>query len=252
MTHTKPDVAAALEHQRALLASRQRLQTLEEHEMACGGRLPADDIAQLDRQRALVRESIAAIAQLQTELAVDTVSVSEAAYRVRLAEAWSHPLGRPSLVEATRLEVFRLRLGIPATTAKDIELLIRTAAVMERLQLLEGVELWRLWQGEALDESVLKAVRAMLRTETAAAVLLLKERLPDSPVKLDFETACAALLNTGLFRGQPRLWRRVRRYVEAAFMQANGTPAAPPQASDPPRRQKRASAAKKRTASAQG
>lgn len=77
------------------------------------------------------------LARLATQAAVERFSLDEAEYRVMMAEAWSTPLGRPSLVGAARLELARLRMGIPPERAHELEREVRAGLAQEVLAELD-------------------------------------------------------------------------------------------------------------------
>jgi hypothetical protein len=77
------------------------------------------------------------LARLATQAAVERFSLDEAEYRVMLAETWSTPLGRPSLVGVARLELARLRMGIPPERAQELEREVRAGLAQEVLAELD-------------------------------------------------------------------------------------------------------------------
>jgi hypothetical protein len=121
MEKDKDEIARAIAHQQKMLrVRRQRLQQRELQEAQYGLNVPPEVNTEIHDLTERIQRHEAEIARLQTEAAVDKLSLAEVEYQVLLAEVWDTPKGLPTVIGYTRLELARLRLGIAPKRGREL------------------------------------------------------------------------------------------------------------------------------------
>jgi len=138
----KEELTEELEHQRQIVKMLRRRRRLLEHTHVIKG-IETDPhiLMQLEDISQQIKEREAEIDRLQTLSVEDKESLVEVEYRVAVAETFDTPQGSPSYAGNARLELLRLRLGIPKDQAKSIEAAVRSALAVRELGSLTRVEL---------------------------------------------------------------------------------------------------------------
>lgn len=132
MPLTKAEIAEQLTHQREMLTRRQRnLRKLELQEADYGINVPLDLANQIDRLTSQIEAHKAEIDRLETLAVEGALPLAEVEYQVALAEAWSSPNGRPTVVSQMKLEFQRLRLHITPKRSKELEIEVRSKLAQE-------------------------------------------------------------------------------------------------------------------------
>lgn len=140
MSRTKQEIVQELAHQqRLLLALRERRRALE-LQFTQQATAPTQLLSELDALTGRIRVYEEEIGRLETLAAEDRLPLAETEYCVLLAEAWNTPQGNPTVADATRLELERLRLGVSPRRAHELERQIRVALAQQSLQSLRSVE----------------------------------------------------------------------------------------------------------------
>lgn len=128
----KPDIEKELAHQREMLRiRRERRNILEIQAAQTGSYSRPETLMEIAALNAEIERHEAEIVRLATQAAEDQFSLSEAEYRVSLAEAWDSAQGTPSIANRARLELMRLRLGIAPERAQVLEYEVRTQLATE-------------------------------------------------------------------------------------------------------------------------
>lgn len=128
----KNDIDIQLAHQRDMLRLRRERRNILELQAAQTGTFSRPEtVMEITALTEDIRRHEAEIARLATQAAEDRFSLSEAEYRVALAEAWDSPQGTPSIAHRARLELLRLRLGISSEQATTLEEEVRTQLATE-------------------------------------------------------------------------------------------------------------------------
>jgi hypothetical protein len=126
------DIEKELAHQREMLrVRRERRNILEIQAAQAGSFSRPETLMEIAALNAEIERHEAEIARLATQAAEDKFSLSEAEYRVSLAEAWDSAQGTPSIANRARLELMRLRLGISPERAQALEYEVRTQLATE-------------------------------------------------------------------------------------------------------------------------
>src|SRR3712207_2884026 len=134
MSRTKQEIAQELAHQqRLLLVLRERRRALE-LQLTQQATAPTQTLSEIDALTSRIRVYEEEIGRLETLAAEDRLPLAETEYCVLLAEAWNTPQGNPTVVDATRLELERLRLGVLPRRAHELERQIRVALAQQSLQ----------------------------------------------------------------------------------------------------------------------
>jgi hypothetical protein len=141
MSRTKQEIAQELTHQQRLLhVLRERRRALELQVTQQGAAAPAQLLSEIDALTSRIRVHEEEIGRLETLAAEDRLPLAETEYCVLLAEAWNTPQGNPTVADATRLELERLRLGVSPRRAHELERQIRVALAQQSLQALRSIE----------------------------------------------------------------------------------------------------------------
>lgn len=128
----KQDIEQELAHQREMLRiRRERRNILEIQAAQTGSYSRPETLMEIAALNADIQRHETEICQLATQAAEDQFSLSEAEYRVVLAEAWDSVQGTPSIASRARLELMRLQLGIIPERAQALELEVRTQLATE-------------------------------------------------------------------------------------------------------------------------
>ena len=123
-----------LEHQQSMIvALRKRLRILELQMAQHGSATPPQILTEIVSLTEQVQQHEAEVTKLETRAIENEMSSAEVEYRVLLAESWSAPHGRPTVVDQARLELARLRLGISLERAHHLEYAIRASLAQEVL-----------------------------------------------------------------------------------------------------------------------
>lgn len=126
------EAAEELVHQRTVLATlRKRLRVLEVQLAQHGTNVAPHILIEIDSLSEQIKERESEIDTLTSISVEGDHSLVEVEYRVLLAEAWSTSQGRPTVVSRTRLELMRLRLGIPLERASQLEQDVRGEVARE-------------------------------------------------------------------------------------------------------------------------
>jgi hypothetical protein len=199
MTLTKQEIDEALAHQQKMLrVLRQRLQQRELQEAQLGINVPPEVMTEIQALNERVRIHESEIERLQTLAAEGQLSVAEAEYRAILADVWGTPQGRPTVAGATRLELARLRLGVPIERAQALEHELRVALANETFSEIDSLSLFKLGRiqnimvgKEAAEQDIAKGYR---RKEMEVALQLIGRT-----IRLDAATAlCLIVAHTPL------------------------------------------------------
>ena len=118
-----------------LIASRRKL----ELQMASFGEqyVPPFIMQQINDYANQIAQKEQEVAQLRTQLVETTLPVNEVEYRVLVAEAWSRSSGWLSVLDESRLELERLRLGITEDKSNEHHSAVRSRLAFEILLDLE-------------------------------------------------------------------------------------------------------------------
>lgn len=153
-----------LEHQRRMVnALRRRRRLLEHTHVIKGIETDPHILMQMEDISQQIKEREAEIIRLQTAAVEDKETLAEVEYRVAVAETFDTPQGVPSIAGNARLELLRLRLGIPIEQAKNIERAIRAALAVRELGSLTQREL------DAISE-VIRAHNSTANSSTQAQI----------------------------------------------------------------------------------
>lgn len=199
MAPTKQEIDEALAHQQKMVrVLRQRLQQRELQEAQFGINAPPEVMTEIQALSDRVHAHEAEIARLQTLAAEGQLSVAEAEYRTLLADTWGTPEGRPSVAGATRQELARLRLGLMAERAQELEHEVRVALANETFSQIDSLSLFKLGRiGSVMvgkEVAAQDTAKSYKRNEMETAL-----RLIGRTIRLDAATACRLLVaNTPL------------------------------------------------------
>jgi hypothetical protein len=128
----KQEIEEELVHKNNIIrALRARLRPLEIQAAQKGINTPPEVMTEIGTLTDQIRVQEDEITKLESLAAEGQLSLAEVEYRVILAEAWDTPIGRPTAAGAARLELARLRLGLPPARAREIEKEVRVALVEE-------------------------------------------------------------------------------------------------------------------------
>lgn len=132
MRRTKQEIEGELDHKNKLVHTyRARLRPLELQAAQKGMYAPPEVLTEISALTEQIRAQEDEIATLESLAAEGQLSLSEAEYRVLLAEVWDTSIGRPSTSGAARLELTRLKLGLTPERAQELEKEVRIALVEE-------------------------------------------------------------------------------------------------------------------------
>lgn len=130
MSTEKQEIVEALEHQRKMIrVLHQRLRQRELQEAQYGLNVPPEISAEIIELSDRIRTREVELARLETAAAEDKIPLAEAEYRVLVSDAWKN--GQPEIIDETKLELARLKLGIHPERAKNIEIEIRISLARE-------------------------------------------------------------------------------------------------------------------------
>jgi hypothetical protein len=134
MSDDKDEITEELAHHKEMLRLyRRRLRELERKKAQYGINTPPEVNTEIIDLTDSIERHEGEVARLQTEAVVDELPLAEAEYRAILAEVWDTPQARPTVSGEARLELLRLRLGITAQRAKELEHEIRISLAKEKL-----------------------------------------------------------------------------------------------------------------------
>ncbi len=111
MKLTKQEIEEELTHRQALIHTyRSRLRSLEIQAAQRGLNAPPEITSEIDTLTERIRVQEDEIAKLETLAAEGQLSISEAEYRLALAEVWDTPIGRPTAAGAARIHPAQARI----------------------------------------------------------------------------------------------------------------------------------------------
>lgn len=142
MSLDESELIEELEHQRQMVkALRRRRRLLEHNHVTKGIETDPHILMQIEDISQQIKEREAEIARLQTISVQAEESLAEVEYRVAVAETLDTPQGIASYAGSARLELLRLRLGMPIEEAQSIESVVRAALAVRELGALIHAEL---------------------------------------------------------------------------------------------------------------
>src|SRR5262249_49748550 len=99
---------------------RKRRYYLMLNEARQGHSTPPEILMEIETLDGRIDNLVTEITRVSTEMAQDRFSLAEAEYRESLARVWGSPDGHLTFADDTKLELQRLRLGIPPKRAAEL------------------------------------------------------------------------------------------------------------------------------------
>lgn len=206
MKWTKADISEELEHQRMMAAAvRRRLRILELQMAQQGMATPPQVMTEIASMTEQITRHENEIARLETLAAEDELSLAEAEYRMMLAEALNaNKDGWLPLTTMTRLEFYRLKLGIKPERASELEREVREKLAEESLARLDPdigkwlyphtIDPYGKVLSYSVDKDALIAIGRAVRWSPSKALSLLLRVLPEN-IMIEFKDFRESLLH---------------------------------------------------------
>jgi hypothetical protein len=138
MKMPKEEIEVELEHVHSMLhILNERRRVLEEHQAQKGIDTEPQILTELKDIKDQIDELQNRGSELETRAVEDAISYPEAEYRVKLAQAWDTPYGRPTAQGKAQLELDRLHLGVTPERAQQLEHEIRVELAQQALSMLD-------------------------------------------------------------------------------------------------------------------